>query len=1631
MLKDKSESTFVKLTGKTGEVIRQITLVKFLEERTAYFVLSDLILQEEKLLALQIDNITTLVMDKKQILNDEVSQLSLNKNQIELDLNSVEQIIKKSAIDLPRIDKEQWSDEEFAHFRQRAEADTPKEKSSVDVITDRLSYLQANLIELKLSGKKVLANNASYNSDLALLKQGVRTKCLEDLQTKNLKQIETSFLVRQLSIESKLESLMSDLNKKTILLAKFSDERNESRRFENQLKKSSIAENLFSRVNPYNWGTRDSAYVTLDINRVDKSIQQIRIDIIDKDNELRELIAKHAQELIETKDKSRAEVIAKLTENISATTLELSSYNQDIVVAQDRIQKEQFNYDNSLARYEEILSDKSKLLLAKHAIDFKDNHQRLTEQKSQIEKTFDTVNQSIKNLKNELDVINEQLETGAAELTAEINTKISSLRGELEIIKLRLEKRADRIGISIVKSLSDPNWVPIIQNASYSTHQDYITERLAQPINNPSYSHATLPISIQNRIKPSGKNFLSKKDKLLNALTKINFIDSPVINELEELKKIDSFSELVFGGDGERRKFYVTCLDNLDDVSRVLLRPMTTGPRMIKFFSENLVPCLSCSIEFSKGVNSLQYWDVVLVPNSAPRPFERILELERRMGFESDIPVTHSIKELLSKAGYDFPAIRDQFRSRADDWVAYISWGKNQLYKQAPIVYLGNGELNGTNWIGVGIWTDRNSYNTFIKKSAGDGDKFPLSYEIGLLNNQSSNVSVNLKIGNEVKEHNLPTGLNIKTPIFMEIEVSIRDRERKTFEFGDEDIRVVYNLSSLIGSLTQIKRQSDSLEKVFGAQDKTLKPHIYRQFGTQLGDSPYLSATFFNVTQAAIPTNLIKVPDGAWRNPNLNLDQKLAIQKMLSVPDIAYIQGPPGTGKTSMIAEACSHFIRMGKRVLIASQTNLAVDNALERLKDDPEIRPIRIRGQDNDDDLIDTLENWYKSAAVHTTKRVLNPLTSLRLQISKTQRWLSTASSHLSIQRQTVKEVSEILLSKLQAQTELEEAKLISQKINECNADSKWWGHIIAVLDGTDWDPAIGKNVTQQSVFRLFEYAADFHLPNLTVPKVGTSSEALQRHAQRLIGHIKAESSIDSINVSKVTYENFVSKILIESNCGQQTNEAIQYELHAIRVTEFKLKEISQYFDDADSRLREVNEKINSALNESPVIVQSNENLEVYLSDAIEKVEKHLNLLKQQQSDYEVFSPWISLLQDWSDSITNASERTLKKDEVWEHYNSSVNVAGITCNLSNKTYENANLGRFDVVIIDEVSKATPLELLMPLQKSPCAILVGDHRQLPPTFEFNSTDTKASVNSPTPDENDDMLVDEADLLERYKQLVTASLFKDGFEEIHESSKESLLTQYRMHPAIMSLVNRFYDNRLKCGLPLPVENEEIPKWAQREHGLTITSPLGVTYLKPDNHVLWLDSTKDSQGKDVYEHKSAQGVHNKLEVQLVTTVTKKILEALTAAPEGKTISIITFYNEQKRLLKKEVADAIGIPQNMLHKKNIEIETVDRFQGKETDIVIVSMVRNPSFRLSQKSNPAKFERINVAFSRARDLLVIVGSDTTFGNFKVDIEPLDGGSSRKVNVYGQIIEQIRENGGFWRASDVLGSVAQGDIQK
>ena len=78
----------------------------------------------------------------------------------------------------------------------------------------------------------------------------------------------------------------------------------------------------------------------------------------------------------------------------------------------------------------------------------------------------------------------------------------------------------------------------------------------------------------------------------------------------------------------------------------------------------------------------------------------------------------------------------------------------------------------------------------------------------------------------------------------------------------------------------------------------------------------------------------------------LNKEQEWAVRSALAAPDVYFIQGPPGTGKTTVIAELVNQITQDGGRVLVASQTNLAVDNALGRLGHKTNVRPIRWLGK-------------------------------------------------------------------------------------------------------------------------------------------------------------------------------------------------------------------------------------------------------------------------------------------------------------------------------------------------------------------------------------------------------------------------------------------------------------------------------------------------------------------------------------------------------------------------------------------------------------------------------------------------------------------------------------------------------------
>lgn len=161
--------------------------------------------------------------------------------------------------------------------------------------------------------------------------------------------------------------------------------------------------------------------------------------------------------------------------------------------------------------------------------------------------------------------------------------------------------------------------------------------------------------------------------------------------------------------------------------------------------------------------------------------------------------------------------------------------------------------------------------------------------------------------------------------------------------------------------------------------------------------APYLSSYLFDIENANRPNEIPEITE--WENKSLNDKQKSAVQKMLSAPDICLIQGPPGTGKTTVIAEACLQFAKRGETVLLASQAHDALDNALSRLQNHPELRAVRLaksanriteEGKQFTGESI--LSKHYVSLRNYVDKKYLQPFNELSGETEKLREWVRQA---------------------------------------------------------------------------------------------------------------------------------------------------------------------------------------------------------------------------------------------------------------------------------------------------------------------------------------------------------------------------------------------------------------------------------------------------------------------------------------------------------------------------------------------------------------------------------------------------------------------------------------------------------------
>ena len=402
------------------------------------------------------------------------------------------------------------------------------------------------------------------------------------------------------------------------------------------------------------------------------------------------------------------------------------------------------------------------------------------------------------------------------------------------------------------------------------------------------------------------------------------------------------------------------------------------------------------------------------------------------------------------------------------------------------------------------------------------------------------------------------------------------------------------------------------------------------------------------------------------------------------------------------------------------------------------------------------------------------------------------------------------------------------------------------------------------------------------------------------------------------------------------------------------------------------------------------------------------------------------------------SDEEILEEDRISYTKNlfDNANVFGITCTSreyysesSMKALREYKLGNInirnvgiDVVIVDEVSKSSFLDLMIPVLYGKTVILVGDHRQLPPLYDLKHM---------REDDFDDLDNEKIDytLNKQYQKLYETCFFKELFERVPNDYKIMLDKQYRCHSDIMDVFNHFYSTNGK-GLSIGLANQNDLK----NHDLLIKNK-GVTLIEPQNHIYFVNCTNYESRLDT----DSSSIINTQESKVVCHLLKMMDEEYgnmiedgkiknsVKKDERKSIGVICTYRDQARYIKSELK---GIKFNNFSQKREEkliINTVDDFQGDERDIIIVSMVRNPKNNNYNTDFIDQFERINVALSRARCMLIIVGAQEFLSRSSINLPDINGNKALDKHafpVYRAIIRTIQAKGKLLQASDIIEEV-------
>ncbi|KXG36929.1 uncharacterized protein LOC8074437 [Sorghum bicolor] len=276
-----------------------------------------------------------------------------------------------------------------------------------------------------------------------------------------------------------------------------------------------------------------------------------------------------------------------------------------------------------------------------------------------------------------------------------------------------------------------------------------------------------------------------------------------------------------------------------------------------------------------------------------------------------------------------------------------------------------------------------------------------------------------------------------------------------------------------------------------------------------------------------------------------------------------------------------------------------------------------------------------------------------------------------------------------------------------------------------------------------------------------------------------------------------------------------------------------------------------------------------------------------------------------------------------------------------------------DMLIVDEAAQLKECETLIPLQLPGIrqAVFIGDEYQLPALVKSKISDS-------------------------------ANFGRSVFERLsllgHE--KHLLNVQYRMHPEISKFpVATFYDGKISNGPNVTSKSYDRMFLASKIFG-------PYSFINVDG------------GHETTE-KHGQSLKNTVEVAAVVRIVQRLFKESVSTRSKLSVGVVSPYNAQVRAIHEKV----GKSYNTYDGFSVKVKSVDGFQGAEEDIIIISTVRsNGAGSVGFLTN---LQRTNVALTRAKHCLWIVGNGTTLSNSK--------------SVWQKVVKDARDRGCYFEASD------------